>query len=438
MGSNWTTTTVGDFCPFVYGKAIKKADRVDNGIPVYGSNGAFTFSKEALTPANTIIIGRKGSVGKLHLSKDPCWVGDTAFYVTKETLEEAYFTFYLLSSLGLEFMNTDAAVPGLNRNNAHRLEVKFPSTEEERKNLIKPLMLLDSKIALNTQINETLEAIAQAIFKSWFIDFDPIKAKMNVLEAGGSEKEATLAAMRMISSKSAPELEAFKASSPEQYAKLKETAELFPSEMEEVEVGGEVREIPKGWGVSKIGEVSTCFDRQRIPLSKRERLEKPGTVPYYGATSIMDYVDEAIFEDIYMLIGEDGSVAKEDGTPFLQYIWGPAWVNNHAHVLQGAKGVSTEQLLLFFRKCDISSYITGAVQAKLNQRNMNSIPFILAASTVNDAFNLTIAPFFENIRNRREQNQTLAELRDTLLPRLLSGQIELPVSEDEESAPISD
>ena len=93
--------------------------------------------------------------------------------------------------------------------------------------------------------------------------------------------------------------------------------------------------IPKGWRVLNFGEVSNCFDSKRIPLSKKQRGQKqPGTIPYYGATSVMDYVNEWIFDDIYLLIGEDGSVLKEDGSPFVQYIWGQTWVNNHAHVLQ--------------------------------------------------------------------------------------------------------
>ena len=140
---NWLKTTVGEFCSFIYGKSIKKDDQVDRGIPVYGSNGIYTYAEKKLAGAHSVIIGRKGSVGKVHISNTPCWVSDTAFYVEKKSLEEAYFTYYLLSSLGLEDMNTDAAVPGLNRNNAHRLEIEIPESEIERKHLIQPLINLE-------------------------------------------------------------------------------------------------------------------------------------------------------------------------------------------------------------------------------------------------------------------------------------------------------
>ncbi|HHF2968560.1 TPA: restriction endonuclease subunit S [Vibrio alginolyticus] len=254
----------------------------------------------------------------------------------------------------------------------------------------KSLSDIASKMALNTQTNQTLEQMAQAIFKSWFVDFDPVKAKMN-----GELPEGMDAA----------------------------TASLFPEKLVESELGL----IPDGWELTNIGKVSECFDKKRIPLSKRQREQKQGSIPYYGATSVMDYVDEAIFDDIYLLIGEDGSVMKDDGTPFIQYIWGPAWVNNHAHVLQGIKPVSTEQLMLFFQQTNINAYVTGAVQLKINQRNMNSIPFIKASKEINERFYDVVAPLYAKIRAIKEENEQLAKLRDTLLPKLLSGEIELDV-----------
>jgi type I restriction enzyme S subunit len=152
-------------------------------------------------------------------------------------------------------------------------------------------------------------------------------------------------------------------------------------------VESELGEIPRGWEVKTFGEVAQCYDSKRIPLSKKQREQKkPGDIPYYGATSIMDYVNEWIFNDIYLLIGEDGSVIKEKGTPFVQYIWGKSWVNNHAHILQGKNGVSTEHLMIFIQSQNISAYITGAVQLKLNQGNMNSIPFLHAGKKQNAAF----------------------------------------------------
>ena len=238
----WLKTTVGQYSPFVYGKAIKKADQKTDGIPVYGCNGVYTCSESSIINQHAVIIGRKGSVGKVHLSTEPCWVSDTAFYVLKDSLEESYFVYYLLSSLGLEYMNTDAAVPGLNRDNAHRLEISIPDTVEKRIALVEPLIKLDQKIHLNNQINQTLESIAQAIFKSWFIDFEPVRAKIAAKQAG---QDPDLAAMCAISGKSEAELEQM---AKEDFAELQATAALFPDESIESELG----EVPKGWELSLI------------------------------------------------------------------------------------------------------------------------------------------------------------------------------------------
>jgi type I restriction enzyme S subunit len=303
--------------------------------------------------------------------------------------------------------------------------LKIPKPDLSIQKSISDILLsLDNKIAINQQITQTLEAMAQALFKSWFVDFEPTRAKIAALDAGGTAEDATLAAMTSISGKTAEELAALKTTHPETFAKLHATATLFPSRLVESELG----EIPEGWEVSNFGVVSECFDRLRIPLSSREREKRQGNIPYYGATSVMDYVDEPIFDGIYLLLGEDGSVLKEDGTPFTQYIWGKSWVNNHAHVLLGKGSISTEQLYLFINRTNIAAYVTGAVQLKLNQKNMNSIPFIKAADEINKKFGEKITSFFEAYRAITEENKNLTQLRDSLLPKLLSGEIEVSMA----------
>jgi type I restriction enzyme S subunit len=284
---------------------------------------------------------------------------------------------------------------------------------------------LTGRIKINNDINQTLEEMAKALFKSWFVDFEPVKAKIAALEEGSSQEDATLAAMTTISGKDADALTFFEREHPEQYAELKATAELFPSAMQESELG----EIPEGWELKSFGDVSKCYDKKRIPLSKPQREKKKGEIPYYGATSIMDYVDEYIFDGIYLLLGEDGSVIKENGLPFTQYIWGKSWVNNHAHVLTGSGSVTTEHLMVFIKQENIAAYVTGAVQMKLNQKNMNSIPFIFADEAVNNVFGQRIDSIYAVIRAKSEENLTLTNLRDTLLPKLLSGEITLPEAE---------
>lgn len=130
-------------------------------------------------------------------------------------------------------------------------KIQIPDVRKQN-GIIKILKSIDDKLELNQQVNKTLEQMAQALFKSWFVDFEPVKAKIAVLEAGGSQDDATLAAMTAISGKDADVLAVFEREYLEQYAELKATAELFPSAMQDSELG----EIPEGWFVSNLSEVA--------------------------------------------------------------------------------------------------------------------------------------------------------------------------------------
>lgn len=181
--------------------------------------------------------------------------------------------------------------------------------------------------------------------------------------------------------------------------------------------------MPNDWKVGKVDDIIELFDFQRIPLSSNQRENMNKIYPYYGATSLMDYVDNYIFDGKYLLLGEDGTVIDGLGFPILQYVWGKFWVNNHAHILQGKNGFNVESLYLFFRKTNVKSIVTGAVQPKINQVNLKSIPAIIPCSAIMNDFNAIIEPLFSFFRKNIEENNHLAQLRDALLPKLISGEI---------------
>jgi type I restriction enzyme S subunit len=131
-------------------------------------------------------------------------------------------------------------------------------------------------------------------------------------------------------------------------------------------MGGEWREVP-------LGELVQNFDARRIPLSSREREKRRGSFPYYGATGVLDNVDDFLFEGLHLLIAEDGSVERPDGKPFLQLVNGRFWVNNHAHVLKGTTDQDTKFLYYALSTIAIRPYMSGSVQAKLSQSNLNRI-----------------------------------------------------------------
>ena len=147
--------------------------------------------------------------------------------------------------------------------------------------------------------------------------------------------------------------------------------------------------------------------------------------PYYGATSLMDFVEDYIFDGEYVLMGEDGSVVTEKGYPFIQYVWGKIWVNNHAHVLSGKDGFPTELLIPFLKTYNIKGLVTGAVQAKLNQANMAQIQIPIPPKKNINNLSVIIKSIYKKYRLLTEENQRLAALRDTLLPKLMSGEIKL-------------
>lgn len=255
------------------------------------------------------------------------------------------------------------------------------------------LSSLDNKIELNRRMNDTLEALAQAVFKDWFVSFGPTRRKAE----GEADPVAILGGLIPDPAKAAP------------------LAALFPDSFGD-------DGLPEGWEEASLGDVISVFDSKRIPLSARQREAKRGAFPYHGAAGVMDYVDEFLFEGVHVLVGEDGSVIDPNGKPVLQYVWGQFWVNNHAHVLQG-RGISTEHLLCFLRQIEITPFVTGAVQPKLSQGNLKRVPFVLAKEQVLQGFAQQIAPLFELVRSNVEQNRTLAETRDYLVPKLMSGAV---------------
>lgn len=221
---------------------------------------------------------------------------------------------------------------------------------------------IDNKISLNNNINNNLEQQAKALYKNWFFDFSTFSSDGN---------------------------------------------------------------LPDGWRLGTVGDIIQLHDSKRVPLSGAERNKMAKVYPYYGAASRMDYVDSYLFDGIYLLLGEDGTVVDSLGFPILQYVYGQFWVNNHAHIITGKEGFSVEELYLLFSLTNIKSIVTGAVQQKVSQQNLKKVPAIIPGKEALDAFDEIIQPVFTQIRNLRDENANLAVLRDTLLPKLMSGELDV-------------
>ena len=362
----------GDFI-FVNAKNISNGFIVDNDPTKKSTYEEFVKYSSPLNET-TVLYSIDGTIGNIALYRgEKCILGKGACYLNPNPalLDRMYLYYELQASRFKSYidkMSTGSTIKHISLKTMRNYEMRVPSINIQQQ-IVAILKSLDDKIEVNRKINENLEQQAQALFKSWFVDFEPFKN----------------------------------------------------GEFVESELGM----IPKGWGVGTLFDVAEILDKYRKPLSGKDRESMQKIYPYYGATSCMDYVDNYIFDGIYTLIGEDGSVAKEDGLPYMQYVWGKLWVNNHAHILQGKNGFSTEMIHVMLSMTNIQHLVTGAVQAKLSQANMQKILLPIPPSEVLDNIRPIIDKMYELKRNNEDEFHRLATLRDTLLPKLMSGELKV-------------
>lgn len=289
--------------------------------------------------------------------------------------------------------------------------------QHERRAIVEVAAALEKKMIVNNQTNQTLEQIAQAIFKSWFVDFEPVKAKINALAAGGSEEDALLAAMQSISGNEKAQLTQLKTENPERYNELCTTAELFPSAMQDSELG----EIPEGWQLPSFEELVKA--KQGKYQSKEKMSQYPSeyaTIPVWGGNGILGYTSKCTYSNPVVLMTCRGS-----NCGLIRYTEGASWVSNNAFACTPKIG-SIWFLLTYFRLSSFEDCISGSAQPQITYSALKSkeLPF-----PVNDKicyqFSALIESLFQNILKNRKGNYYLEETRNALLPKLLSGELKV-------------
>lgn len=241
---------LNEFITLQRGFDLPSNKRISGSVPVVASTGIAGYHNEIKVKAPGVVIGRSGSIGGGQYIEKDFFPLNTTLYVKDFKGHYPRFIYYLLKSIDFTSFNVGTGVPTLNRNHLSSILISDLGIDKE-KEIANILGSLDQKIQLNIQINQTLEQIAQALFKSWFVDFDPVRAKVQALSDGMSFEQAELAAMQAISGKTPEELTALSQTQPERYAELAETAKAFPCEM--VEVDGV--EVPKGWEIKPFGSL---------------------------------------------------------------------------------------------------------------------------------------------------------------------------------------
>ncbi|CAI0982955.1 EcoKI restriction-modification system protein HsdS [Serratia rubidaea] len=292
--------------------------------------------------------------------------------------------------------------------------IQIPDITTQKK-VIQVLNSIDSKLYKNTEINQTLEKISQALFKSWFVDFEPVKAKIAVLEAGGSQEEATLAAMTAISGKNADSLVVFEREQPEKYAELKTTAELFPSAMQASELGA----VPVGWSSQRLSNIATLHYGKA--LKKTERIDGP--YPVYGSGGITGYHNSYLVEGPSIIVGRKGSI----GTVY--------WEDGEFHPIDTVyyvtkkEGIPLSYLYYLIKTLNLPSMNTDAAVPGLNRDNVYRLEVLQPTQSILNRFDNNISTIRNGIQKNNTTIVSLVDLRDTLLPKLLSGEITLPEAE---------
>jgi type I restriction enzyme S subunit len=407
----WTKTKLGDFAPFIYGKGLPQAKRKRGEVPVYGSNGIVGTHSEPFVTEPAVIIGRKGSVGEVHLANGPSWPIDTAFYALGSTEVDLHYLYYLLKTLPIT-SNSDSAVPGLNRDSAHSLEICVPDIQGQTA-IGKILFSLDQKIEANNALSKTLEDIAQTIFKCWFIDFGPVKAKM------AGEKPVGLDAT---------------------------TATLFPDSMEESEIGL----IPKGWEVKTLGDICATTigglwgnddespenpdSYQCIRGVDMDDLKASGYAPRVPVRwDKTNNFSKRLLSGTQILIAGSGAgpVAKS-------LLWDEAMNNLFSQPVVFSNFVkrfecnSNEMasfvssiLSTMYESREIFTFVNGTSVPNLQDKELLTGKKVAVPS-------IDLLGAFDNIKRtsiKRKfsgENSNLVAIRDSLLPRLISGELQIP------------
>ncbi|HCL5290674.1 TPA: restriction endonuclease subunit S [Salmonella enterica] len=414
---------------------------------VYIDEDGFNFLKKSTVLPGDVIISNVGAnAGTVFRAPDlgmPMTLGPNSVLIKpkqdKPYLKD-YIYYFFVSPKGqniLKSILSGSAQPKFNKTDLRSCTVDLPFNEDYER-YAKVLVKLDQKIQLNTQISQTLEQMAQALFKSWFVDFEPVKAKIAVLESGGSQEGATFAAMTAISGKSADALAIFEREHPEQYAELKATAELFPSAMQESELG----EIPEGWAIGNLGKI--------IEFNPKRILKKGINAPYLDMKNVPvkgHSVQEVVCREVTSgtkfkngdtLLARITPCLENGKTAFVDFLSSNdtvGWGSTEFIVMRVKRDLPLSISYFIarlepFRITAIQSMQGTSGRQRADAGVLQNMPWVIPPDALLMKFGKFSNFVIDNNRVKHNQNTLLSQLRDTLLPKLLSGEITLPEAEE--------
>ena len=328
----------------------------------------------------TLAISKSGTIGRIGILKDYMCGNRAVINIKPNASFDTRFIFYtlLLNRAVIETLAEGSVQKNLYVSSLGKLKIEVPSLKEQRQ-ISSVVGALDDRIALLRETNATLEAIAQALFKSWFVDFDPVRAKLEGRTPEGMDEA---------------------------------TAALFPDEFEESELGL----VPKGWRVSTLQDLLVL--QRGFDLPAQDRV--PGEYPIIAASGPSGTHKVAMAKGPGVVTGRSGVL----GRVFLEL--GDFWPLNTALWVKEFRGATPCYAYEVLRLLDFSSFNAGSAVPTLNRNHIHSLPYLIPSKTCVEAYEALAIQLHQRVRVNQKQAQTLATLRDTLLPRLISGQLRLP------------
>ncbi|MCU0905564.1 MAG: restriction endonuclease subunit S [Tabrizicola sp.] len=389
MGGEWRAIKWGDIATLAYGKALSGYSDTKGSARVYGTNGPIGWHSEARWDGPGVIVGRKGAYRGVHYTSDPYWVIDTAYSLRPKANLNLRWAYYQLKHLDVNNIDDGSPIPSTTRDAFYVQDLLLPPREEQDR-IASLLASLDDKIELNRRMGATLEEMARALFKSWFVDFDPVRAKAEGRDPGLPPA----------------------------------TAALFPDKF-----GADG--FPSGWNgtAENIGKsIRELVQPSRIdpntPYVGLEHFEKKNLA--LAAMGVAEEVDskKAVFKRGDLLFGKlrpyfhKVAVAPMDGICSTDIL-----------VFRPQEGIPSTYLYLAFSAAGFVAKASGAQEGTRMPRAdwgfMRKLPVPKPNTEVLTAFDDAVAPLIDRLLATVAQSQSLAALRDTLLPKLISGELRI-------------
>lgn len=400
MGSNWKECELGDFIELKRGYDLPKSTRNEGSIPIISSSGFTDFHDKPMVKGPGVVTGRYGTIGEVFYSEEDFWPLNTTLYVVDFKGNDPLFVYYLLQTISYADYTDKAAVPGVNRNHLHKAKVKVPISLDIQQKVAAQLYQLEKRVTLGKQINKTLEQMSQTLFKSWFVDFDPVID--NALDAGNPIPETlqSRAELRQKVRNSAD----FKPLSADIRA-------LFPAEFEETELGW----VPKGWVTNRLENILELAYGKA--LKKTERTY--GDYPVYGSGGVDGTHNEFLVKGPGIIVGRKGTVGSLH------------WENKDFYPIDTVFFVRPKEhfslvyCYQLLKTLGLENMNTDAAVPGLNRNNAYRLEVVTPTQPIIAKF----TDIIQIIRHKMDSNddviESLTALRDTLLPKLISGELSL-------------